>query len=700
MPRTDPGLIAAAVLPGAVITAAAAAVVAAVGVTQPTPEAAQAWRQAVDAAMPLLVMAGLGVAAVAGAAGVALWRRFAAAPARLAGQLQVLVASDVERRLPLQGSAGSQALAEAVNALLDQRKALRDDVHQRVQEAARGVEQERERLATLMSELTQSVVVCNVDGRILLYNNRARLQFRALSDAPSSSRGNELLGLGRSIYAVFEPELVAHALDSLRDRLRRGASHPVAQFVTTTRGGQLLRVQMAAVRSTDEEPPAPARADPPIAGFVLVLDNLTREYAEATAQDATVLDLATRAKAALAAGGDASPAIEALLALAGRALRQRWPMEDMLATDLLSAVARRIGAELALPVQVCEPEQAGAWLRVDSYGLVRCLVVMAQRVAREEQPQALALGLQVEEQGVLLTMSWQAQAAARPASDAFAWVSLKTTPAGQAVQDVLERHEAALSCDAQAGGAGCTLALRLPRMPERPASAEVEGEPRASRPEFYDFDLFRTSTAASRAWTERPLDELAYTVFDTETTGLEPSGGDEILQIGATRVVAGKVRRQETYEQLVDPRRRIPAASIPIHGIEPAMVAGQPTIEVVLPAFRDFVADTVLVAHNAAFDMRFLQLKEEATGVRFDQPVLDTLLLSAVLHPDEPSHQLEDIAARFGVNVLGRHTALGDAFVTAEIFARMVPLLRARGLLTLGQALDASRRTRFAKVEY
>jgi DNA polymerase III subunit epsilon len=125
------------------------------------------------------------------------------------------------------------------------------------------------------------------------------------------------------------------------------------------------------------------------------------------------------------------------------------------------------------------------------------------------------------------------------------------------------------------------------------------------------------------------------------------------------------------------------------------MVKGQPTIDAVLPAFHEFAADSVLVAHNAAFDMRFLQLKEHSTGVRFEQPVLDTLLLSAIIHPQQESHRLEAIAERLGVQVLGRHTALGDALVTAEVF-----LLQDKGILTLGQALEASRQTRFAKVSY
>jgi DNA polymerase-3 subunit epsilon len=150
----------------------------------------------------------------------------------------------------------------------------------------------------------------------------------------------------------------------------------------------------------------------------------------------------------------------------------------------------------------------------------------------------------------------------------------------------------------------------------------------------------------------------------------------------------------------VDPQRSVPTAGVAIHGIQPEQLRGQPTIAAVLPAFHAFAQDTVLVAHNAAFDMRFLQLKEASTGVKFEQPVLDTLLLSAVLHPQQESHRLEAICQRLGVPVLGRHTALGDAMVTAEVFMKMLPLLQAQGITTLGQALDASRQTYLARVNY
>jgi DNA polymerase-3 subunit epsilon len=98
--------------------------------------------------------------------------------------------------------------------------------------------------------------------------------------------------------------------------------------------------------------------------------------------------------------------------------------------------------------------------------------------------------------------------------------------------------------------------------------------------------------------------------------------------------------------------------------------------------------------------MRFLQLKEASTGVRFDQPVLDTLLLSAVASPHQASHELEAIAERFGIAVLGRHTALGDAILTAEVFLRLIPLLAGKGIHTLGQARDAAQRTWYARLKY
>jgi DNA polymerase-3 subunit epsilon len=219
------------------------------------------------------------------------------------------------------------------------------------------------------------------------------------------------------------------------------------------------------------------------------------------------------------------------------------------------------------------------------------------------------------------------------------------------------------------------------------------------RPEFYDFDLFNQAGQTPEL-ANRLLTELNYTVFDTETTGLDPRGGDEIISIGAVRLVNGRLLRTETINQRVDPRRSVPVESIKYHGISDEMLKGMPTIEKVLPLFHRFAQNTVLVAHNAAFDMRMLQMKEKTTGICFINPVLDTMHLSAIVHPAHNDHTLDAIAKRLGVILTKRHDAFGDAIATGEVFLKMIPLLNENGIHTLKDALMASQRTYYARLKY
>ena len=708
---------AAALAPGLVL---AAWTLAAGGALLATLEPAE--RQAVLALLApraaLLLMMGLAAALALGLLLRKAWLEWGAAAGRLAEQAQALAVADQPKDLALPGAAEVQAVQAAVNELLRQRRALKADVDERVRAAARDIELERSRLAALMAELTQSVVVCNLDGRILLYNSRARLQFRALSDAVSG--GAELVGIGRSIYAVFDRQLVAHALEQVRQRLQRGAAHPSAQFVTGTRGGQLLRVQMAPVRALDDEGG--------LSGFVLMLDNITRDFADESERDRLLHELTESSRASL---GNLQAAVELLdepeldaatrerfqavvrdevAALAARiqdaagrtaqAMKTRWPLEDMLGADLVAAAARRIEALGGCRVDAAEVDPS-LWLKVDSYSLLLALAHLAARLKDEYEVRLIQFRLQAEGARARLDLVWIGPGISTEI--VMAWETDAIAIDGQAsaltVRDVVQRHGGAFWFERERVRHAALFRFLLPLAADGAPLEAADVLHGDSRPEYYDFDLF-AAREGDAALADRSLAELAYTVFDTETTGLQPAQGDRIIQIGATRIVAAKLRRQEVFEQLVDPGRDIPAAGIAIHGITPQMVAGQPPLAQVLPAFHAFAQDTVLVAHNAAFDMRFLQLAESATGVRFEQPVLDTLLLSAVIHPQQESHRLEAIAERLGVTILGRHTALGDAMVTAEVFLKMIPLLAAQGIHTLGQAREAAQKTYLARVQY
>ena len=122
-----------------------------------------------------------------------LYRAYVLAPLSLREQALVMVNANPGLRLQAMGAPEIKTLVEVVNALAEQRQSLQRDVEEKIREAKASVEAEKNRLAALMSELSESVVVCNLDGRILLYNNRARLQFQgpgeAIQSAPAAAGG-------------------------------------------------------------------------------------------------------------------------------------------------------------------------------------------------------------------------------------------------------------------------------------------------------------------------------------------------------------------------------------------------------------------------------------------------------------------------------------------------------------------------------
>jgi DNA polymerase-3 subunit epsilon len=695
----------------------------------------------------------------------ALFQQYVQGLLRMAETLRLMLGANRNFRVDPEGPPEVRELARAANDLAQQRDALLTDVEEQIRRAKATVEEEKNRLAALMSELAMGVVVCNLDGRILLYNSRARLQFKALAQGPTSMSGGALIGLGRSIFSILERGQITHSLENIQHRLRKGSAEPTANFITSTRSGALLRAQMAPVLGSAERaekvdiPPAPpsgkggddisgqaspapqqkvmaasTEAELQITGYVLTIENITRNFEREAERDQALQNLTDGNRAAL---GNIRAAVETLIdtpdmeadyrerftrVIADEAstmssrlestmsrfadsLKTRWPLEDVLAIDILAAAARRIEDKLKLPIKN-EEQDASLWMRVDSFALIQAITFLASRLQDHYAIRELRLRLSAEGKMVFVDLIWSGTPVS--SETLYTWelepmnVGAEVSPL--TLRDVIDRHggEIWYQRDKAAHNAYFRIVLPAAAASDAIAAEQVQQHLHSdSRPEYYDFDLFAARDAeGSGIDLDRRLTDLAYSVFDTETTGLEPSNGDEIIQMGAVRVVNNRLLRQEIFDQLVDPGIPLKPEGIPIHGITEAMVNGQPRLDVVLPAFHEFCAETVLVAHNAAFDMRFFQLKEDSLGVRFTQPVLDTLLLSAVIHPNQESHRLESIAERLGINVIGRHTALGDAFVTGEVFLKMVPLLAEMGIVTLRQALDAAQKTYFARVKY
>jgi DNA polymerase-3 subunit epsilon len=362
----------------------------------------------------------------------ALARGYVTAPAQLAEDVGIMLAANPGHRAGERGAGEMRRLAAAVNGLAEAREALRSDVDARVSEANARIAQERNRLAALMSELAQSVIVCNVEGRILLYNARAMQLLRQPIDASGTGKAHSLVGLGRSIFAIFDRNLIIHALDSVRDRLAEGVPSPVASFVTTAPAGQLLRAQLAPVGTSAGNGAAGERGA--ISGFVVLLDNITRRIESGNRRDLLLQTLTQGTRASL---GSIRAAVETIAAfpdmevaererfiavigeeaqrLSARldetverfadSLRTEWPLEEMRGADLIAAARKRIDARLGLPTKL-EDIDGSIWLNVDSYSLMQAVTYLASRLREEFGVRELRFNLAAEGTLAHLDLIW------------------------------------------------------------------------------------------------------------------------------------------------------------------------------------------------------------------------------------------------------------------------------------------------------
>ncbi len=634
----------------------------------------------------------------------------------IADDTRIICVSNPAHRLTVHGRSEIVDLAASINGIANRYETLRDDVEARIQQANAALEEERNTLAALMSNLTQGVLVCNLEGRILLYNQRSRVLLEG-----SELRGGEWIGLGRSVYGVLDANRIAHALQNIDLRLQQGETGLMASFAVARPGGQLLNVHLVPVLDGDST----------VLGHIFTLEDITRRVGTENRLGVLLKSMSEGYRSAVTG---IRAAVETVLSFpemdeAGRKkfleairdealkmhgqldtlekdyaedLKFQWTMQETLGSDLLATVERQAVDVRGVHIEVAAPVEP-LWLNVDSYTLSRAIVFLIGRLTDMCRGQGFRLTLERGRELASMTLEWTG---ARLDVEALKSWGMLNVPMGSGAAsrggaitlfEVIERHGGAIWTHADNPSGLPALRLMVP-VAEEGALEAGRGNGAAGDHDF-DFTLFH-SKASSGELETLPLDQLGYTVFDTETTGLNPTGGDEIIAIGAVRVFNGRVLRREIFDCLVDPRRAISEESAAIHGISAAMLRGMPTIDEVLPRFQRFVEDTVMIGHNVAFDMRFLELKQDATGIRFDNPVLDTLLLASAVQPKRVDQRLDALAERLGVAIAGRHTALGDALTTAEVFLALIPMLKARGITTLSEAKQACDATKYAKIKY
>ncbi len=555
---------------------------------------------------------------------------------RLAGNLRTLGHAHLTTLPAPETSPYLSDLLPAAHEIAQQLLATRNALEQAVARQTEQLSMEKDRLERLLSDVPVGLMLCSAEHQVVFYNGQIVSLLGGLETGVAP-------GLNRRVFDYLHAAPIEHAYTRLLETDDPDAASDI--LCSTLAEGRVLAARMRLLTTASASP----ADDAP--GYVLTLRDVTGDLATHSIRPDTDRP------------GD-------------------WPLSMIRASDLASTLQATLRSKgIALAVQSSE-----LILRCDGFQLVALMTAFINRLPLPHG--AMQLNIAPQGSGARLELSWEGRTLTDEEFARLHDIPLDVGLTNMTVQGVLSIHGAHIDPDTSDP---LRPALRLSVREARVAQRRPPSIPRSV---VYDFKLLSKAGNAEVSCT--PLDELTYVVFDTETTGLYPEQGDDIVQIAAVRIINGKRVNTEVFDTLVNPGRAIPASSTRVHGITNDMVRDAPEAASALQRFHKFAEGAVLVAHNAPFDMAFLKKHEARAQCRFDHPILDTVLLSAVLYGEAESHSLDALAHRLGITIPeeARHTAIGDAFATADALLKIIPALKARQLDTFGSVLSEVRQHR------
>jgi len=551
------------------------------------------------------------------------------------------------------------------------------------------------RLELVLRELREAVVACDVEGRIILFNPAAKKLFR----------GSGELSLGQSLFEICGRTPFEYTFRLLLQRQAQGRANPEtreSRFICSTlKDIRYLLCSMSLIATSKSQPvffiltfeDATGRLDAgrerrlleriiadlrgPLTNLSTAADNL-RNYPDIDEEIRSAFEQIMVKESEVVKRYFTQFVRETSMLSAAP-----WPLGDVHSTDLLQCVVRGLPADSCLRVTITG---VPLWLQADTYPLTMVLIHLLRKLEATLALSEVDMEALLGDRRVYLDIVWHGDPLAPGIIDSWLRDPLPDPMFDMTVEEILERHDSEIWSQHHRRKGYSVLRVPVPVSPKQ--WEEPVGRVR-EQPIFYDFSLLERNAPLDHL-AECPLSSLVYVVFDTETTGLSPETGDEILSLSAVRIRNQRILSGEHFSCLVRPRGQISPEILAFQGLTADSLQDKPPIREALEKFRSFVGDAVLVTHNASFEMKFFKHQEDLAGVKFDNPLLDTLLLSTVIDPKGSDHTLTGIGKQLGIETAKQLMAQSDTLATAQIFLRLLDLLQEKGISTLGEAIAVS----------